>query len=351
MINKFQISALLLLFNIIGIGQKSALPKFNFYNENHILYVIGENHFENNEKIHLSIIEYITDTAVIDNLILEVPIEIGKRYNKYVNDVNSKIENIEDCFVFFNKKSRNNEISILNYIKEYNSIQIEKNKIQIKGIDHMSMYPFKQKIKYFKIIYPELENINTTFLKETIYRKHFKKSKSKTKEFQNQFQNDIKTNLEIYKSVLDNRFSSFYRDVSEISLSAEFSYIKMDGFRTKFMKNQVLEIVSDSSKSILICGAFHAIKKDENYPYSIVDSSNIIYPNRVFSIILQDYERKKIRLIFPEFNLLNVPMKTFFEDKNKKYHVVLSNEKYVEEDDKDYFDMIIICNRRIGGGR
>src|SRR5690606_26630235 len=104
---------------------------------------------------------------------------------------------------------------------------------------------------------------------------------------------------------------------------------------------------------LMICGDDHAMYKvtDNYYGFPITSASAVVrkkYPEQVFSIVTQYYDKKLFRLI-PELNLLNQSMEHYLQKNNN------IADKYVIVDDETFkqspfaverCDMIIIYNKR-----
>jgi hypothetical protein len=344
-----KLKRIVLMFFAFGFSQIKANELFNFYNDSSILYVIGEDHHRENAEIQCSIIDYLTDCTKIDNIIIEVPIEMGKVYDAYVSHSDIGYASFGDCQDFFKGDIKSNNLKICNYIKKVNENRDENNMIHIIGIDQQFFDKFKQKKKYLRVFFPELKKVNTPFLRKTIYSSFFRVSKAKTLLFREDFKNDIDQNLSLYQSFFGHRLKDLWRVVEQLSLSTEYSYDEQSIIREDFLRTQLLNVVSTNTKSVLICGFYHAIKKsEEKYTYDFLYSSMVAtlsnkYPGQVFSILLEYYDGKKYAW-FPPFHVLKDSIETYFENEDDKLKIVDdSNDNFLSYS-KGYYDLVILLN-------
>jgi len=342
---------ILLIPYIINGQSIDYIDNLKFYDKEKILYVIGENHFEENSSLQLSILEYLIKNTNIKLVFLEVPIEIGKVFDNYVNNKDVNYNYLKNYFKFFNRKAIKNVIEIVNYLKIHNQQKSKEESIHIKGIDLMSMTPFNSKKNYIKTAFPELYNVNTEFLKKTIFKKCFRKSSYHTDGFKNDFLLDMEENQDLYKKELGGRYDDFNRVVNQISLNNILLYRDYDIYREKFMKNELNKNLDTNSVSILFCGAMHALKDVDStvfndYPFaSLTTEINRIYPNKVYSII-QQYSNKKNGHKSSHLNFLNIPMSRLFDNNSNKIVCVKNTDVIITKKYESLFDLIIISNTK-----
>lgn len=347
---KFLLLFFLFTYSLFAYSQVD--EEYDFYNDEIILYTIGEGHFVDNRQIHNSIIKYLLNETEVDYIIYETPIEIGVLLDSYLDEEEfiSYGEFVKKLRPFLNIKVLRNIYSQVFLIKKYN--QTHNTNIRIKGIDLISYDSFRKYRRYVANFFSEVKEVNSPFFNSTLLNPKFRLTRYKTRAYRKQALEEINQDIETYKKILKERFLDFYRAIDEISLSSELTYEGYEVYRENFMRKELLKVTSLDSKSILICGGSHAIKKENDtsiygYPYtSIVASMEKKYPNQTYSIIQHYYEGRRLRL-FSIFNLLNVPLREYLKVSKKKTSLIYNeDEKWINDDMRSYFDLLIISDTR-----
>ncbi len=324
--------------------------KFDFFNSSVKLYAIGEDHFEDDIQLQVSIIEYLQNNTNIDVFIFEYPIEVGKIFNEYILFGHKKEEVDKICSLLNKNVSRKTKI-ILDFLKNHNLSN--SNKIEVKGIDRLSFYKLKRQLSSLLIIFPELKQIDLP-KNERYVLKH--KVKDYNQKKSGSIINSLITELQDNRSSFDRSLGAKLIDYEKCLNDLKLYYMDYgsrvsDSIRETFMTQNLINIVDSNSVSILICGGLHAMYKEKDtwyygYPFtSMVASIKMNYPSQVFSIVLQYHEKKLFRF-FPEFNLLSDDLELSFKECNKQYEVVTGKELTQHPYANERCDMIIIQNNK-----
>ncbi len=343
------------LFNILFVLQFSFLFSqsgdtldFNFYNASNKLYVIGEGHFQNDGPLQSSIINYIHKNTSINVVIFEVSSEVGKIYNNYI------LEGIGESDIDIINSAMSKQVAkktklILAQLREYNLSG--SNKIEAKGIDLFSYYKLKRQVRVLSIIFPELKQINLPLVDRYIVKQKVRNyNRKKSLSLINSLLDELNQNQVIFNQFLNTRKEIYDEYLTNLKFEySDYSWRESDSIREKFLSENLMKIVDSNTVCVMLCGGTHALYKTNDdwyygYPYSSMTS--IIknkYPNQVYSIIIQYYE-KKIFHFFSDFNLLNYPMKDYLENNPVPY--LIFDKKDIEEHKtaSERCDMVIIQN-------
>lgn len=324
---------------------------FNFYNSQIKLYILGENHFDPDGALQLLWIDHINKSTAISNFIIEYSEEVAGLFNEYVL-YNRKKEEVDILCSLVHRNVREKTLLILEYIKKHNDLN--ENKIKIKGIDTYNYTGFKRNIIGLKTLFPELSNINTLDIQRYFYGKGFRNynRKNSLKIIRNLIE-DFNENEEEYGIRLGAKSGNYRTILHDLEIAYQLNntlgYAKYDSIREEHLTSKLNEVFDTNRVSVLICGALHALnKKDDDLFFDNTFSpmaSRIVemYPDLVHTTILQHYE-KKIYLLFSTLNLLNQPMKYFFESNNRQFLIVNKEDIQHHKIARERCDMIIIKN-------
>lgn len=333
--------------NFYSFGQELDL---NFYSKENKLYIIGEDHFEDDIEIQLSIIEYIKKNAQIDALIFEFPSEATQIFNEYVLTGNKKDEVDGICNLVSKSVSRKTKI-ILDYLKNHN--QSNTHKIKVEGLDMLRFHKLKRQIKSLQLIFPELSNVNLPLTKKYVLDQRIRNYKrNKSSEIIDHLTSELEQNRSVFQQYLGQKMTCYEKCLNDLKFYyMDYSWRKSDSIREVFMSQNLIQIVDSNTLSIMICGAAHATFKENDswfygYPFTTMAATiEKKYPNQISSIITQYYEKKLLR-IFPEFNLLNNPMEFYFKGKNKEYQIISGDELNMHPVAKERCNVVILKNNR-----
>lgn len=342
-----------LWFSTTILSQSNWEKDFNFYRPSTKLYVMGEDHFENDIQLQTSIIEYILSKTEVNVFIFEYAKEVGEIFNEYV--LYGKRENdVKGICSLVNPVVGAKTKTILDLLRNYNLSSDRK--IRVCGIDTLQFYKLKRQQKALKIIYPELEKISTPILNKIVSKRNPRNyNKSKSRSLIDSLIVDYHNNYEIHFCFMNERADRYRNSLEDLKLYYDSrSYRTLDSIREVQLSNNLMDVVDSNAVSLMVCGAAHAMYKESDswyfgYPYtSMVANLKRKYPDQVFSIVTQHYHKKLVRF-FPEFNLLNTEQKEYFEDCNKRYHIITESELDIHIIAKERCDMVIIQNMKWTG--
>lgn len=323
---------------------------FDFYNSSVKLYAIGEDHFEDDVQLQISIIEYLQKNTTIDVFIFEYSVEVGAIFNEYVLYGNKKEKVDEICSLLHENVSRKTKI-LLDFLKNYNLSS--SHKIEVRGLDMFRFYELKRQMSGLLLIFPELSQINLPAVDRYVVKQKVRNyNRKKSSVLINTLITEIEQHRSLYYQYLGKKMVDYEECLNDLKFYyMDYSWRKSDSIREAFMSQKLINIVDSNSVSVLICGGAHAMFKENDswyygYPYSsMVAVAKGKYPNQVYSIITQYYEKKLYRF-FPEFNLLSNPLEEYFEDRSKKYEVISGEELDKHPEAKERCDMVIVQNKR-----
>jgi len=346
---KVLINIFLIFHHFFLLAQVEIDEKFNFYDPAIKLYVIGEDHWQENSELQIKVIHYLLEKQKIDKIILEIPQEIAEIVDNYVK--NGEDKSINDLYKLFAKKIGANMKKLVENIREYNLSNHDSVRIEIKGLDFLSFDLYQNQIKALSLIFPELQYCNTPLIKRYFFtEKTANYCRSKAKKVIDSLINDVVEHSQLYIFCLGKRFELFEEQLNQLTYNY-LSFKKFDSLREPFMSKKLIETIESSNLCVLICGASHALvlKNDSWFygisPISMVAEAKIKYPKQVFSIITQYYDRKLIH-IFPEFNLLKNPNSIYFKNNKKQYKIIIGEELKLHPEADKRCNMIIIQNTK-----
>lgn len=321
----------------------------DFYSPEIKSYVIGENHFQENANLQIEIIEYLNSKTQTKEILLEVPKEVGVLFNNYING-NAEFDDVKSLTSLFNDQVEKNIITLLNYLLKYNSSKEENSKIKVRGIDLLCFDSFDRQLKAISILFKNLKNDDLT--RRCLFEKTKKHDRKEAIRLIDLMCNDFDNNLQKYSSLLKEQAKIYREQLTQIETELKNNWKDFDSIREEYMFNELNRILETDAVRIIICGAAHALYKSKDswllgYPYTSFGSRfKEKYKNEFFVIILEYFERKKIRL-FDEFNLLDKPIPFYFEKCKKiKFIVIPTIEIRKQALAFDRCDLIIIKGRR-----
>lgn len=330
--------------------------QFNFFDPKTKLYVIGENHFEDNTILQPTIINYLIQNSRLNTVIVEMPVEAGKIFNEYVQS-GIKAKEVDVLCSLLQKHGRRNLKAILETVRQYNVSIPDSLKIKVKGIDLFSYEGFFRQVQALTVIFPEFQNQKLAIVNRYLFAdRNFHFNKETSKAIVDSLFSDIAKNREQYTEILGDRLKIY----QEHLIQMQYDYLensvqnwkRYDSLREKYMTDQLIDILNTDQICVMICGAVHAMYLPNDswyngYPFtSITATAMMKYPDQVFAIILQ-YHRKKIHLLFGPFNLLNYPMKHYFENSSSKY-VVIESDNFGNSNASQRCNLIVIKKGRRG---
>jgi hypothetical protein len=320
--------------------------KFNFFDPRIKLYTIGEGHFYDNVEIQITLLKYLQKSTTVNVYITEFPTEIGKIFNQYVQYGENKIEVDKICSLVSKNVSKNEKI-ILEYLRQHN-LQNPNQKIKVIGLDSYGFVGLSRKLIALSIIFPELKNSNIALVNKYFFKKK-PYSKKKSIEIIDSLIVDVEKNKEKYSFHLGGRLESYKEQLTYLKHDFLYNWKQQDEIREGVLSKNLIQILDSNSVCVMICGAAHGLLKENDtwyygYPItSMTSNAKIKYPDQVFSIIFHYYQKKLIR-IFPEFNMLNNSLKSYFENNNVRYKIIDKVELEKHKFAKERCDMIIIQN-------
>jgi len=334
--------------NCSGYTQDLSELTFDFYNPKIKLYVVGENHLENDSDMQLTVIDYLQKHTNIDVFIVEYPVEAGIIFNEYVLYGRMK-EDVDKICDLVHKKVSLKTKCLLEYLRKYNCTN--PHKIEIRGLDRLNFEPLKRQVNSLSIIFPLLIQIDLPLVNKYINKQKVNNySKRKSLRLINSLITELEENRDLYYQFLGNRTADYENSLNHLKFfHTGYSWRKSDSIREAFMSVNLNSILDTNKTCVMICGDVHALNKENDtwyygYPFtSMVAAAKKKYPNQIYSIVTLQYEKKLYRF-FPEFNLLSNPLAEYFEDCNKKYEVISGNTLINHPEAKERCDMIIVQN-------
>lgn len=339
----------LILSNItLFYSQNNDSETFNFVNPSTKLYVIGEEHGDADTELQIQLLDYILKNDTIDYIAVEYSVETGKIFNEYIQN-GSREKDVNIILSLVRKSVANKQIEILNYLKEYNKSKTKK--LELIGIDLLGFYKLKRQFVALSLIFPELKEKNICLVDKYIFSKRMKNyTKKESLIIIDSLINDLNLNNIIYKQILKDRIDDYEENLYQAKFElSNLSIDVYDVFREGIMLENFHNIIGPKNKTIMMCGASHAILKENDkwyygYPITRITSSiSKTYPNQVFSIIIQCYEKNKLFRFF-EFNLLSNPMSHYIKDPNCSYVIIDGELLKKNELAYERCNMIIIHN-------
>lgn len=348
---KYLLSILLLLYFPLLFAQSETDLKFDFFNSSTKLFVIGESHFEDDSDLQVALLNYLESNTDIDVFIIELSSEVGRLLNEYVL-YGTGASDVNVIYSLLNKTVAKKVKILIDYIRNYNLLNTRK--IQVRGIDKYVFHKLKRQMLGLLVLFPELNKVNLPLVTRYITSQKVKNlSKNKSARLIQNLLDEAVYHEEIYRKYLENRFDVYCEHLKDLEFHFTndnyYSWRKSDSIREVFMSNNLINIIDSNSVSLMICGANHALMKENDiFPYgypitSMVAKVKAKYPDEVFSIITQYYKKRIFKGTW-EFNLLNAPMKSYFENNSVRYLIFKKKDIEKHSVAKERCDMIIIQN-------
>lgn len=320
---------------------------FKFYQDSIKLYVIGEAHFEDNEYIQLEVLDYLRNESQMNDLIWEVPMDYGYIFNEFVL-TGRKEHEVDILCSTLNSKIGKYTKGFLVEIRNKNSLVPENSKIRIHGIDVFGVERFRNKVKAMKLLYPELIQIElNTVTNFSFSKKTPRLNKKEEIEVFDQLFKDFEANANRYDSILGEKADAYKLSLQQIRQKLMLNWEEYRNIRENYLTAELTKILDSNNRSLLVCGAVHAIKlKNDTWYYgkeysSMVSRINKVNPPNCYSIV-QHYYKPKLFRIFPEFNLLNQELKSIAKSTKSKYVIFDSEMLESHELTNERCDMIIV---------
>ena len=318
------------------------------------IFVLGESHNHDNLNHKLAILFELNQSKGINKLFLEYPIIIEDWCNEYLRHGQEMdyLLNGGDPELIFGQLDL---FPMLNSIREYNLNYALHNPIEIFCFDTPDD-PYAAVNFWLKEKFKDLEGIEQLGLYQSMTFFDSHRNGDEIEEEMKFLVKDLNDNYSLYLKVLKADFDIYSKTIQGMKIVLKREYLILRqwySLREVYITDVLTERIDSSSKCIIFCGNYHAIKvMNDNTAFSklkFTSFSSVLkskYNSRVFTIGLHYNSRFLRRTVSRDkFNLLEEPLRKMIS-KDDDYNFMKGEELRNHPRAVRRYDMIIIKNER-----